>query len=419
MQSWEWGAVREAEGKSVVRFVCSSHPEQSEGSLPSVTNDDCQLSTHDSVSMTDDCRLSTVDSVFQMTLHPIPHTGYSIGYIPKSSWPTTEFLRYLKGYCHTHHILFVKFEPDVLQNAKSKAQIEGLQESSHPLFTSWNQVLDISKSEDELLAAMHPKTRYNIKLAAKKGVTVADMSTDEGYAIFEKLYFDTTKRQGYRGHLPAYHRNIWKHLKVESHEQDQPQATNCKLQESTDSHRSAVDSLDSIVIPANAGISNPDTLDPRVREDDLDIRNSKLDISSSPVIPADESLAAGSSKLEAHILIASYQGEPLAAFQVWHFKDTIYYTYGGSSEKHRNLMAANLLMWETMRLGRSLGARTLDMWGSLPPDHDDSDPWAGFTRFKSGYGTEFVQYAGSYDLPSNIPLYHVYNLVQSIRNRLL
>ncbi len=356
MQSWEWGAVREAEGKSVVRFVCSSHPEQSEGSLPSVT--------------TDDYRLSTVDSVFQMTLHPIPHTGYSIGYIPKSTWPTTKFLRYLKGYCRTHHILFVKFEPDVLQNAKSKAQIEGLQASSHPLFTAWNQVLDISKSEDKLLAAMHPKTRYNIRLATKKGVIVSEMSTDEGYAIFEKLYFDTTRRQGYRGHAPAYHRNIWQHLK-------------------------SVIPESSSFIPAQAGIPSP---------------------TGHPERSAN---GVEGSRLTSRILIAFFNGEPLAAFQVWHFKDTIYYTYGGSSEKHRNLMAANLLMWETMRLGQRLGARSLDMWGSLPPDHDDSDPWAGFTRFKSGYGTEFVQYAGSYDLTPNPLLYRLYNLAQIIRAKML
>jgi lipid II:glycine glycyltransferase (peptidoglycan interpeptide bridge formation enzyme) len=118
-------------------------------------------------------------------------------------------------------------------------------------------------------------------------------------------------------------------------------------------------------------------------------------------------------------MIAFFKDEPLAAFQVWHFKDTIYYTYGGSSESHRPLMAANLLMWEVMRLGKRLGATKLDMWGSLPPDFDGSDPWAGFTRFKQGYGTQFVQSPGSYDLTTNTPLYHVYNLVQSIRTKLL
>lgn len=344
MQSWEWGAVREAEGKAVVRFV---------------------------VPLTNSSQSMSRDLVFQMTIHPIPYTTYSIGYIPKSAWPPTEFLQYLKSYCLKQRILFVKFEPNELETKKLKFEIPNVVSSSHPLFTPWNQVLDISQSEDVLLGAMHPKTRYNIKLAAKKGVTVSEMNTDEGYAIFEKLYFDTTKRQGYRGHLPAYHKNIWEHLKVES-------------------QTSKVGRLDSVVIPANAGI-----------------------------LPESPHLTTDCSKLEARLLIATYQGEPLAAFQVWHFKDTIYYTYGGSSEKHRNFMAANLLMWETVRLGRSLGANTLDMWGSLPPNHDDTDPWAGFTRFKSGYGTKFVQYVGSYDLVAHSFLYHLYTLAQTLRAKML
>ena len=321
MQSWEWGEVRKSEGKQVVRFA--------EYVIATSESDVAISSSHH------------IQAVYQMTLHPIPHTGYSIGYIPKSSWPSDEFLEYIKKYAQTHKILFVKFEPEGIAKDNSL-----LISSPHPLFTPWTQVVDLTPSEEELLKHMHTKTRYNVRLAEKKGVVVKEMSDDVGYAIFEKLYFDTCKRQKYRGHTPAYHRNIWKKLRADA--------------------------------------VNP-----------------------------------SSSKLEAHLMIAFFNDEPLAAFQVWHFKDTIYYTYGGSSESHRPLMAANLLMWEVMRLGKRLGAHALDMWGSLPPDFDESDPWAGFTRFKQGYGTQFVQSPGSYDLTSNTPLYHVYNLVQSIRTKLL
>lgn len=333
MQSWEWGEVRQAEGKSVIRFVESSSQR-----------------THDKGP--DDLRPSTFDSikVYQMTLHPIPHTGYSIGYVPKSSWPSDEFLQYIKKYAQSHKILFVKFEPFGNSHPEhckgSKNHDSQLIISPHPLFTPWTQVADLAPTEEELLKHMHPKTRYNVRLAEKKGVVVQEMSDDAGYKIFEKLYFDTCKRQKYRGHTPAYHRNIWNKLRAESGN-------------------------------------------------------------------------TGGSKLEAHLMIAFFKDEPLAAFQVWHFKDSIYYTYGGSSESHRPLMAANLLMWEVMRLGKRLGATKLDMWGSLPPDFDESDPWAGFTRFKQGYGTQFIQSPGSYDLATNIPLYHVYNLVQSVRTKLL
>src|SRR3989338_5580227 len=42
--------------------------------------------------------------------------------------------------------------------------------SKHPLFTQWTIIMDLSKSEKILMEKLKPKTRYNIKLAQKKGV---------------------------------------------------------------------------------------------------------------------------------------------------------------------------------------------------------------------------------------------------------
>ena len=78
-------------------------------------------------------------------------------------------------------------------------------------------------------------------------------------------------------------------------------------------------------------------------------------------------------------------------------------------------MAANLIMWESIRLGRKLGAKTFDMWGSLPPQYDFRHPWAGFTRFKAGYNGTFTEMPGSYDLIINPLFYKVYNIFYWLR----
>ncbi|MCS6956233.1 MAG: peptidoglycan bridge formation glycyltransferase FemA/FemB family protein, partial [Patescibacteria group bacterium] len=57
-----------------------------------------------------------------------------------------------------------------------------------------------------------------------------------------------------------------------------------------------------------------------------------------------------------------------------------------------------------------------DMWGSLPPNYNLNHPWSGFTRFKQGYGTKFVEMIGNYDLIINKPLYYVYNFLFFLRN---
>ena len=248
-------------------------------------------------------------------------------------------------YGKKNKLLFIKIEPyevkSEIRNPKfeinSKFQIlnsKFLIHSSHPLFPDWTQILDISKTEEELFKNLKPKTRYNIRLAQKKGVIIKEENNDKGFKIFDDLYFTTCKRQKYYGHTAKYHQIVWNNLK------------------------------NSI----------------------------------------------------GHILVAYYQDQPLVVYQLWYFKDQIYYVYGGSSEIHRNLMAANLLMWEAIKLGKKLGAKQFDMWGSLPPNYDQNHPWAGFTKFKEGYGTKFTELVGSYDLLINPFLYQLYNYGYFIRN---
>jgi len=68
-------------------------------------------------------------------------------------------------------------------------------------------MLDLSKSEQDLLAAMHQKTRYNIRLAEKKGVEV--VKSDDIESFFELLK-QTTQRQGFGAYPIKYFQDILK-----------------------------------------------------------------------------------------------------------------------------------------------------------------------------------------------------------------
>ena len=124
---------------------------------------------------------------------------------------------------------------------------------------------------------------------------------------------------------------------------------------------------------------------------------------------------ANKDKLSAHLLTAMYNNRTLAAWIVFVYKDTLYYPYGASSSEHKETMASNLMMWEVINFGKNLGLKKLDMWGSLGPDANPSDPWFGFHRFKQGYGPDLIEFIGSYDLVINPIMYRLYKLTDKIR----
>jgi lipid II:glycine glycyltransferase (peptidoglycan interpeptide bridge formation enzyme) len=80
------------------------------------------------------------------------------------------------------------------------------------LFTPYTFILDLTKSEEDLLAQMKPKTRYNLRLAQKHGVQIVEDSTEAGFQDYLKLLKETTKRQGFYAHTENYQRKMWEKL---------------------------------------------------------------------------------------------------------------------------------------------------------------------------------------------------------------
>lgn len=68
--------------------------------------------------------------------------------------------------------------------------------------------IDLSRSEEELLLQMKPKTRYNIKLAQRKGVHVESMGV-EALSVWYELYCQTALRNGLHVNSERYFRSIF------------------------------------------------------------------------------------------------------------------------------------------------------------------------------------------------------------------
>lgn len=65
-------------------------------------------------------------------------------------------------------------------------------------------VVDIAPDEDTILAAMKQKTRYNVRLAGRKGVTVRE-ATEADLPAFHALMAVTGARDAFGVHTPAYY----------------------------------------------------------------------------------------------------------------------------------------------------------------------------------------------------------------------
>ena len=68
-------------------------------------------------------------------------------------------------------------------------------------------ILDLSKTEEELLAAMHQKTRYNIRLAQKKGVTITQVGKEK-FEEFWQLMEETRERDDFNLHGKKYYHDM-------------------------------------------------------------------------------------------------------------------------------------------------------------------------------------------------------------------
>jgi len=153
-------------------------------------------------------RIQTGDTGAQILFRRLP-LGFSIAYIPKGPlgkdwqilWPEIDQL------CQRRRAIFLKVEPDAWmeQEAEYQDQFKGFFPAAtiQPRRTI---VVDLSGSEDELLARMKQKTRYNIRLAQKKDVTVRECNDlDE----FQRLMRTTGVRDDFGVHSIEYYQRAY------------------------------------------------------------------------------------------------------------------------------------------------------------------------------------------------------------------
>jgi len=134
----------------------------------------------------------------------------------------------LQAFAKRQGAIFVKVDPDVAlgagvprteevvefnggQEARSELTLRGWKFSQDQIQFRNTVQIDLSPSEDEMLRRMKQKTRYNIRLAKKKGVTVR-VGTVDDLPLLYRMYAETSLRDGFLIREEGYYQTVWRNF---------------------------------------------------------------------------------------------------------------------------------------------------------------------------------------------------------------
>jgi len=154
----------------------------------------------------------------QVLRRPVFRSSWGIAYVPKGPLVNPDeaelfdnALAALEKTAHARRCLFIKIDPDIPADHPTALTIlrrRGWIPSSEQIQFRNTALLDLRASEEELLARMKPKTRYNVRLARRRGVVVHPAGRD-ALPTFYTLYTETAERDGFLIRPFAYYEDAW------------------------------------------------------------------------------------------------------------------------------------------------------------------------------------------------------------------
>ncbi|MBK9210638.1 MAG: peptidoglycan bridge formation glycyltransferase FemA/FemB family protein [Anaerolineales bacterium] len=308
LQMGEWGELKRGFGWKPARVISTS-------------------STH---------RIPNNEIGAQILFRRLP-LGLTLGYMPKpvdsGQWTGDgeKFWKEVDSICKKNHAIFLKIEPDAWEETFD-FRPSTFDISPHNIQPPRTIVISIKDSEEQILARMKPKCRYNIRLAEKKGITVR---TWDDIPAFHEMMTVTGGRDNFGVHSKEYYQRAY--------ELFHPKGT-CEL------------------------------------------------------------------------LVAEFEGKPLASLMVFADATRAWYVYGASNDQERNRMPTYLLQWEAIRWAKARGCEEYDLWG-VPDENEETleanfenrhDGLWGVYRFKRGFGGQLKRAAQALDRVYNPLLYWAY-----------
>ena len=218
LQTYEWAQVKSKYGWKPIYVIWSDRSYRSY--------------TSDPLDLLDRSDINAACLVLKRTISFRGLFQANVLYAPKGpllNWNDeslrSRVLNDLQSFAKKEGAIFLKIDPDVLlgtgvpasederednsgQVVMSELKRRGWRFSSDQIQFKNTVLIDLSASEDEMLARMKQKTRYNIRLAEKKGVTVR-IGTQADLPMLYTMYAETSVRDGFVIRDEGYYQTVW------------------------------------------------------------------------------------------------------------------------------------------------------------------------------------------------------------------
>ena len=179
-------------------------------------------------------KLQAAAQILERSIHlPLLSNALRMLYVPKGplldDWADKDLRKRVLGglreFAREKGAFFIKIDPDLAlgfglegeegskenplaEDFIKQLQIDGWRYSKEQVQMPNTMLIDLKKSEEELLAAMKQKTRYNVRLAGKKGVVIRKGNRDD-FGDLYAMYAETSVRDGFVIRGEEYYREVW------------------------------------------------------------------------------------------------------------------------------------------------------------------------------------------------------------------
>ncbi len=330
--------------------------------------------------------------------------GYIIDFNDKQLMKT--FTESMRQYAKSKKAIFIKIDPDLkyVDRTVDGEKVEGAIENNELLQTLTNLGylhlgftqdfdssiqprytfrLDLIPSEKDLLQGCQSKTRYNIKVAQKKGIEIVE-GTREDLKTFEAIMRVTGERDGFLTRPLSYFEDMYDTLAPNGM---------CKLYLAKLNTKHALVNIEEELVQTQQSIANLQT---QLQNEELsEKKRQKIQNKLEPETNKLKNLIQQKEEIQ-KLYEEHPTGITMSGIIATYFGNKSWYLYGASDNMYREFMPNYYIQWQAFTEAKQNGYEIYDFFG-ISGKTDESDHLYGLYRFKKGFGGEFTEFIGEFD----------------------